>query len=155
MRLGRWVRDLAASRKLLVPVLHRLFHAAVLLLLYPLMPAAPDDGDAADVAFAVDCFRFEAHSGGGGGHYPRNCLRVLREIHVLVLRLRASGAALASHAPPTATMTTTYDVGFLLDPEVSSPGAPAPQPVMTDALHNELSAWLSSDAIQLFDSPSM
>ena len=46
MRLGRRVRDLAASGKLLVPVLHHLFHAAVVLLLYQLVAATPDDGAA-------------------------------------------------------------------------------------------------------------
>ena len=45
--LGRRVRDLAAAGKLLVPVLHHLFHAAVVLLLYQLVTATPDDGAAA------------------------------------------------------------------------------------------------------------
>lgn len=163
LRLGRWVRDLTASRKLLSQGLHNIFNAAVILLLNQLLVDTLDDSDAMLIFFAVECFDIESQ---GESNYPRDCALVLRELSTLIQRLRNRNLdeLFLNQSPPSQVMslaapvtqqpdtTTPYHVGFILNhPEPEFSPEPINQPVTTDDLMHQLTSWIKFDPSLLYN----
>ncbi|ORY61798.1 uncharacterized protein BCR38DRAFT_39686 [Pseudomassariella vexata] len=162
LRLGRWVRDLMPSRKMLLTSLHNIFNAAIILLLHQLLFDRLEEHDTQGVSFVVECFDAEAT---GENHYPKDCARVLRGLGSLVHRLRnqkhdgsSLGSSPTSIVPPSSQVQhpaaiTAYDVGFILNPEVPKQieTQQAQQPSTAGALYHELSNWMDHDDLQLYN----
>lgn len=156
LRLGRWMRDLTQTRKLLSSTLHNIFNAAIILLLYRLLVDTLDEGDAMDVLFVIECYDAEAR---GHNNYAKDCASVLRDLTSLIQQLRnrnLENLSLDSSSSPTPNMawqvqqqqqqpvaTTAYDVGFILNPEV--PVLPVSTPHTSSALYIELTTWMDQD----------
>ncbi|KAH9884365.1 fungal-specific transcription factor domain-containing protein [Xylariomycetidae sp. FL2044] len=164
LRLGRWVRNLMQAQKLMSSGLHNIFNAAIILLLRQLLFDDIEENDALDIIFAIECFDAEAV---GDSNYPKDCARVLRDLSVLVQRMRNRTSdghqeVGAPHEqphhhhhhqqPPAAT--TAYDVGFILNPPEMPPNILPSQLHlldMNDALYHELAGWMSQDDLQLYN----
>ncbi|KAK9773901.1 hypothetical protein AB5N19_05694 [Seiridium cardinale] len=156
LRLGRWIRDISQSRKLLLQTLHHMFNAAVILLLNQLLVDVLHDTDALDIMFAIECYDAEAQ---GENNYPKDCARVLRDMTALIQRLRNrdsddpswSGMPVSA---PQAPAPAAYHVGFILNP--SEPQMSAVQPsVMSDELLSQLASWMHYDESQIYNNFSM
>ncbi|KAI0133707.1 fungal-specific transcription factor domain-containing protein [Xylariales sp. AK1849] len=159
LRLGRWIRDLIPSRKLLSQGLHNMFNAAVILLLHQLLVDTLDDMDAMGIIFVIECFDSE---GLGNSNYPRDCARVLRDMSTLVQRLRnrnlddlsqvdsspaSMGSSIPAFQPPSSS--TAYDVGFILNPEPDISADLVSQLPSTTAVYNKMPAWINHDDLQI------
>ncbi|KAK9415267.1 hypothetical protein SUNI508_02115 [Seiridium unicorne] len=158
LRLGRWIRDISQSRKLLFQTLHHMFNAAVILLLNQLLVDVLHDTDALDIMFAIECYDAEAQ---GENNYPKDCARVLRDMTALIQRLRNrdsddppwSGTPVSAPQAP-APAPAAYHVGFILNP--SEPQMSAVQPsVMSDELMSQLASWMHYDESQIYNNFSM
>lgn len=156
LKLGRWVRDLSPSRKLLSQVLHNIFNAAVVLLLHQLLVDDLDGSDAMDILFAIECFDAEAQ---GDSNYPIDCARVLRDMSTLIQRLRNrdlseiswSGNGTASPASmQQLPATTAYHVGFILNPSEPHMGA-SQASALSSELMSQLAAWIHYDDTQVYN----
>lgn len=86
IKLGRWVRDLSMTKKLLSQDLHHLFNAAIVLLLNQLLDDNLEMKDSLDINFVIDVFKEE--SNGERRDYPKDCARVLEDLKALIQRLR-------------------------------------------------------------------
>ncbi|KAH8204498.1 hypothetical protein TruAng_001414 [Truncatella angustata] len=163
VRLGRWVRDLSTSRKLLSQCLHNLFNAAVILLLNQLLADELNEDDALGIIFVIDCFDAESL---GESNYSKDCARVLRDMSALLQRLRNSkmdelswtgmeSLSLTSSAPhvqpPPAA--TAYHVGFILNP--SEPQISPVHTPPTNALMSQLASWMHYDESQIYNNFAM
>ncbi|KAJ9144217.1 Fungal specific transcription factor domain-containing protein [Pleurostoma richardsiae] len=87
LRLGRRVRDDAGgpAGKLLLPDLHNVFNAAVVLMLHQAVFVNLRTMDTHDIAFAIEVFEREAAT---GDDYAADCARILADLSALVGRLR-------------------------------------------------------------------
>jgi hypothetical protein len=118
-------------------VADKILDAAVILVLHQLLADTLDNNDALDIIFAIDCFDTESARGQGSEHL-KYCARVLRDMTTIVQRLRngrntmdellyqsgESPSPVSSSSPAVSTasaqqqsLTTAYDVGFILNPE--------------------------------------
>jgi hypothetical protein len=157
LKIGRFIRDLTPSRKLLQNPLHNIFNAAVILILYQLLVDTLDDNDAMDIIFVIECFDAEAQ---GENNYHRDCARVLRDMTTLAQRLRNRNfedPLQTGGSPvlvPAAPATTPYDVSFVLNP-VDPPIMAVPMlhqlPVTTGPLYNTFTTWIDHDALQFYN----
>ncbi|KAH7027943.1 uncharacterized protein B0I36DRAFT_365071 [Microdochium trichocladiopsis] len=86
IKLGRWVRELSGSKKLLSQDLHHIFNAAIVLLLNQLLDDNLDAQDSLDILFVINVFKDESY--GERRDYPKDCARVLEDLKVLIQRLR-------------------------------------------------------------------
>ncbi|KAI0026227.1 hypothetical protein F4780DRAFT_719072 [Xylariomycetidae sp. FL0641] len=164
LRLGRWMRDL--TRKLLSGVLHNIFNAAIILLLYQLLSESIEDEDSFDIAFAIECFDSERTE-----QYQLDCARVLQDIRALVHQMknnrnqndffRGGGTVMADSLDSsrafsmtaTPVATAAYDVGFILNQDASAGIMSTQEPILTQnaALYHELTGWMTQDDLQLYD----
>ena len=161
LQLGRWMRDLSPMHKLTSRGLHHIFNAAIILLLHQLLFDTLDDQDAMDIRFVIDCFDVEAR---GESNYPKDCARVLRDLSMLVQRMRNRSldglsqmvsSTVSTQAP---SPTTAYNVGFILNPD--GPGgnmstvAVPPTVAVTHPLYNEitsLTSWMAHDELPMYN----
>ncbi|KXJ88613.1 hypothetical protein Micbo1qcDRAFT_138397 [Microdochium bolleyi] len=86
IKLGRWVRDLSMTKKLLSQDLHHIFNAAIILLLNQLLDDNLGAQDSLDILFVIDVFKDESY--GDRRDYPKDCARVLEDLKALILKLR-------------------------------------------------------------------
>ncbi|TPX13684.1 uncharacterized protein E0L32_005887 [Thyridium curvatum] len=85
LRLGRWLHTMSPGSKLLLPDLHNIFNAAIILLLHQIVFVNLRTNDVSDIAFSTEVFEREA---GFGDRYGEDCARVLQDLSALVRRLR-------------------------------------------------------------------
>lgn len=86
--LGRWLAKISPASKLLLPDMHCIFNAAILLLLHQVVFVNLRSGDVSDISFALDVFAREA-AAVVGDKYARDCLRVMQDLAGLVRRVRS------------------------------------------------------------------
>lgn len=155
LRLGRWIRGGATfSRKLLTSNLHNIFNAATILLLNQLLFDGVDpsqDQDAHDVWFAINCFEVEQQ--GGSNNYAIDCTSVLKDLEALVKRLRTQTIESRNQVRGTQVQlpgTTAYDVGFILNHEVTPNILPSPHH-LSYTVYNQLSGWMEQGDFQMYN----
>ena len=131
MRLARHVSGLNGGRKLLHSALHFTFHAAVCLILRPLVFTDASTASA-DVDFGIEIM-FKA--GAQGNTDGRRCGDTLQELRALVHRLLA---------PPDDVGIGTSSAPLVV-PEAQAP-IPIPMPGADDpVLYDELMTWMGDD----------
>lgn len=86
LRLGRWLAKISPASKLLLPDMHCIFNAAILLLLHQIVFVDLRTDDVSDISFALEAFAREADVGDA---YAGDCLRVMQDLAGLVRRLRS------------------------------------------------------------------
>ncbi|KAK8097597.1 uncharacterized protein PG998_013083 [Apiospora kogelbergensis] len=171
LKLAKWIcNSKSSSRKLLAPILHHIFDAAIIVLLNGLLTEPANGEDTSDISFAIGCLDTETDS---SSNYPRDCARVLRDMETLIRRMVDGGfggvldiSATASRtdlgvpkrntSAAQAPTTAIYDVGFILNPEIPLE-TPAPAPAhaaataASHALFTEISSWMSSEEHHVYD----
>ncbi len=85
LRLGRLMRLHSPRQKLLLPDLHNIFNAAIILTMHQLVFVNLRTQDLDDIGWATDVFEGEAET---GNEYAKDCSRVLRDLKYLVNQLR-------------------------------------------------------------------
>ena len=85
LRLGRLMRLHSPRHKLLLPDLHNIFNAAIILTMHQIVFVNLRTQDQDDIGWAVDVFESEAET---GSEYAKDCARVLRDLKYLVHQLR-------------------------------------------------------------------
>lgn len=96
LRLGRWLANISPASKLLLPDLHCVFNAAIMLLLHQIAFVDLEPADAPDIEFAFKAFSSEA---AVGDTYATDCLRVMQDLASLVYKLRALMFTGVPHTP--------------------------------------------------------
>ncbi|RSL99444.1 hypothetical protein CDV31_012165 [Fusarium ambrosium] len=162
IRLARQMLALNHPRKLLQAGLHFIFNAAICLMLRELVVedegAEPRDKRVLcqDLDFVIARFEDESRI---GSNYGRDCATVLRDLRVLVGRLRtpvdASLEPLRSNAMPQQSTTTTYDpienrttvdMGQQWSEKLTSEALQPPILVeQGHILYDELVSWIDGD----------
>lgn len=85
LRLGRLLRLHSPRQKLLLPDLHNIFNAAVILTMHQMVFVNLRTQDLDDIGWATDAFEAEAET---GSEYAKDCALVLRDLKYLVNQLR-------------------------------------------------------------------
>lgn len=85
LRLGRLMRLHSPRQKLLMPDLHHIFNAAIVLMMHQIIFVNLRTQDLDDVGWAIEVFEAEAET---GSEYGKDCTRVLRDFNYLAQRLR-------------------------------------------------------------------
>ncbi|KAB5566749.1 hypothetical protein GE09DRAFT_745875 [Coniochaeta sp. 2T2.1] len=170
LRLGRWLCGISPAGKLLLPDLHHVFNAAIVLMLHHIVFLNLRTGDVADIAFAIECFEREAET---GSKYGKDCAKVLQDLWALVRRLRdlmidgAGGTGVPmsgeqilaglSNGDGHAAFGGQPGQGVLSHARVSQQQQPQQQ---TDGplyqpqyqeLASELATWMNSDDMQFYN----
>lgn len=162
IRLARQILALNHPRKLLQAGLHFIFNAAICLMLRELVVddevAEPRDKRVLcqDLDFVIARFEDESRI---GSNYGRDCATVLRDLRVLVGRLRTpvdtNLEPLRSNAMPQQSATTTYDpienrttvdMGQQWPEKLTSEALQ--QPILVEQghiLYDELVSWIDGD----------
>ena len=130
MQLGKMIRSMDVSQKLLTSTLHNIFNAATILLLNLLLFDRFDeshDRDEADVWFAIECFRAEARP---NNNYAIDCASVLKDLNSLVTRLRTQPGPDNHQAHPTShslqLRTNSSNASQLVPTSMATATAPPP-----------------------------
>ena len=169
LRLGRWLCGISPAGKLLLPDLHHVFNAAIVLMLHHIVFLNLRTGDVADIAFAIECFEREAET---GSKYGKDCAKVLQDLWALVRRLRGlmidgAGAGPTAGVPMPgeqilASLSASSgdgDVAFggqlgqgvLSHDGVSQQQQHHAESPLYQELANELATWISSDDMQFYN----
>lgn len=172
LRLGRWIRDISPSHKLLLPDLHHIFNAAIVLMLHQIVFVNLRTNDVSDITFAIDSFDREA---GTGSNYGKDCAKVLQDLSALVHGLRSAmfesmavvgrgdnvpipgEQILASYSGQGGAAFTTGpgpgggDAHLNQGAAAAAPQFPLPPPPAGEALYQELVAWIDNDDMQLYN----
>ncbi len=85
LRLGRLMRLHSPRQKLLLPDLHHIFNAAIVLMMHQVVFVNLRTQDLDDVGWALEVFESEAET---GSEYGRDCLGVLHDFKYLAHQLR-------------------------------------------------------------------
>ncbi|KAJ4288789.1 hypothetical protein N0V88_007325 [Collariella sp. IMI 366227] len=85
LRLGRLMRLRSPRQKLLLPDLHNIFNAAIVLTMHQIIFVNLRTQDVDDVVWATQVFEDEA---GTGSEYGRDCALVLRDLTYIASQLR-------------------------------------------------------------------
>lgn len=85
LRLGRLMRLHSPRQKLLLPDLHNIFNAAIILTMHQMVFVNLRTQDLDDIGWATEVFEGEAET---GSDYAKDCSLVLRDLKYLVNRLR-------------------------------------------------------------------
>ncbi|KAL8372224.1 hypothetical protein RB595_001831 [Gaeumannomyces hyphopodioides] len=96
LRLGRWLAEISPASKLLLPDLHCVFNAAIMLLLHQIAFVDLQPADTPDIEFAFKAFSSEAAL---GDTYATDCLRVMQDLASLVHKLRTLMFTGVPHTP--------------------------------------------------------
>ncbi|KAK3381097.1 hypothetical protein B0H63DRAFT_474897 [Podospora didyma] len=86
LKLACWIRVISPKQKLLLADLHHIFNAALVLLLHQIGFSNMRTMDSRLIDFAITVFEKEAGTGNGNSI---ECIRILKDMRVLVRRLRA------------------------------------------------------------------
>lgn len=153
VRLARHTLALNHPRKLLQAGLHFIFNAAICLMLRALLDAEPrlgrrgGRGRECDLDFVVARFDEEARL---GSNYGRDCAAVLRDLRVLVQRLRPGGEEEEDEEGQEGQVQTGYqvvDMGQAWTNKVEHRGVqqPAIHVEQGHTLYEELVSWMDDD----------
>ncbi|OIW25360.1 hypothetical protein CONLIGDRAFT_673457 [Coniochaeta ligniaria NRRL 30616] len=169
LRLGRWLGGISPAGKLLLPDLHHIFNAAIILMLHHIVFINLRTKDVVDVAFAIECFEKEA---GTGSKYGKDCAKVLQDLWALVQRLRnlmIDGGSngkdlplpgehiLASLSNTGAHASIGASIGSLAAPHTRDSQQSQPQTggllyqPQYHELATELATWINSDDMQFYN----
>ena len=166
LTLGQYMSGLGRFPRLLHGGLHNVFNAAVVLQLHQLLYDAQDKGDESGISFAIAAFENEARN---GNMYAEDCTRVLRDLNLLVQKLRSqtlfSGQQLATppHAASLPSQASPYsevypipsDIGtsrsFQWRPPNAGQTAALSSMNEQDPTYQELITWLDGDDLQLLN----
>ncbi|KAK4119083.1 hypothetical protein N657DRAFT_582479 [Parathielavia appendiculata] len=85
LRLGRLMRLHSPRQKLLLPDLHNIFNAAIVLIMHQMVFVNLRTQDLDDVGWTIEVFDTEAET---GSEYAKDCARVLHDFKYLAQRLR-------------------------------------------------------------------
>jgi hypothetical protein len=85
LRLGRLMRLHSRRQKLLLPDLHNIFNAAIVLTMHQMVFVNLRSQDLDDVGWASEVFEAEAET---GSEYAKDCARVLQDLKYLAQQLR-------------------------------------------------------------------
>ncbi|KAL2158794.1 hypothetical protein VTH06DRAFT_3986 [Thermothelomyces fergusii] len=85
LRLGRLMRLNSPQQKLLLPDLHNIFNAAIVLTMHQMIFVNLRTQDLDDVGWASEVFETEAKT---GNEYAKDCARVLQDLKYLAQQLR-------------------------------------------------------------------
>jgi hypothetical protein len=85
LRLGRLMRLHSPRQKLLLPDLHNIFNAAIVLTMHQIVFVNLRTQDLEDVGWASEVFEAEAET---GNEYAKDCAGVLRDLKYLAQQLR-------------------------------------------------------------------
>jgi hypothetical protein len=85
LRLGRLMRLHSPRQKLLLPDLHNIFNAAIVLIMHQMVFVNLRTQDLDDVGWAIEVFDTEAET---GSDYAKDCARVLHDFKYLAQQLR-------------------------------------------------------------------
>lgn len=85
LRLGRLMRLHSPQQKLLLPDLHNIFNAAIVLTMHQMVFVNLRTQDLDDVVWASEVFETEAKT---GNEYAKDCARVLQDLKYLAQQLR-------------------------------------------------------------------
>ncbi|KAK4097737.1 hypothetical protein N658DRAFT_433462 [Parathielavia hyrcaniae] len=85
LRLGRLMRLHSPRQKLLLPDMHNIFNAAIVLTMHQMIFVNLRTQDLDDVGWTIEVFDAEAET---GSEYARDCARVLHDFKYLAQRLR-------------------------------------------------------------------
>ncbi|KAK3901830.1 hypothetical protein C8A05DRAFT_34490 [Staphylotrichum tortipilum] len=85
LRLGRLMRLPTPRQKLLLPDLHYIFNAAIILMMHQMLFVNLRTQDLDDVVWAGEVFEMEAET---GSEYGKDCAGVLRDLRYLAQQLR-------------------------------------------------------------------
>lgn len=164
LRLGRLMRLHSPGQKLLLPDLHNVFNAAIVLMMHQMVFVNLRTQDLDDVKWALEVFETEAKT---GSEYGKDCSRVLQDLKYL-----AHGLRNPIHDPDTKQFLLSHD-GVLreLMPDegmaemidegspVAAQADPSRQHGRHDALyqrvaamHQTLSCWWNADSMQFNNS---
>ncbi|KAL2133218.1 hypothetical protein VTI74DRAFT_2727 [Chaetomium olivicolor] len=86
LRLGRLMRLHSPHQKLLLPDLHNIFNAAIVLTMHQIIFVNLRTQDLDDIGWASEVFDAEAET---GSEYGKDCARVLRDLRYLASQLRS------------------------------------------------------------------
>ncbi|KAL8285763.1 hypothetical protein RB597_002720 [Gaeumannomyces tritici] len=117
LRLGRWLAEISPASKLLLPDLHCVFNAAIMLMLHQIaFVEQPSDGS--DIEFAFKAFSSEAAM---GDTYAADCLRVMQDLASLVRQLCDQMFPGVPHTPspqvgPNAAVATSTETSATPSP---------------------------------------
>jgi len=154
LRLGRWLQKMRPSQKLMLPDLHNIFNATIILLLHQMVFVNLRTNDVSDIAFGIEAFEREASFGDS---YGKDCTKVLKDLSGLVQRLRNLMFDGISHISPPLAPAALVDQGpplpYGLMPIVADPADSAVIPIQMPgggALLQELVTWLGNDDLQMY-----
>ncbi|KAF4974317.1 hypothetical protein FZEAL_8767 [Fusarium zealandicum] len=159
IRLARQILLLNRPRKLLQAGLHFIFNAAICLMLQELVygddsPPRDEKARGHDLDFVIARFEDESRI---GSNYGRDCATVLRDLRVLIQRLRSPvdvnpDSFCLGNAPQVSTTydpiqnRTTVDIGQQWPEKVTLHGLQ--QPILVEQghiLYDELVSWIDGD----------
>lgn len=159
LRLGKWIMEISPGGKLLLPDLHHIFNAAIILMLHQIIFINLRTNDVTDIAFAIACFEREANT---GSNYGKDCVKVLQDLSALVHQLRnlmfdiggnQKNAPIPGEqilASLSNAVTSSFDSGGLTV-EVPHIGAHQFQLPPDGDLFQEFRAWIDSNDLQFYD----
>lgn len=155
LRLGRWLLEISPAHKLLLPELHYIFNAAIILMLHQIVFVNLRTHDVSEIEFAIDAFAHEAESGAA---YAQVCAGVLKDLIILVQRLRSMtfdratagqevsySGAVAEQQP----LHSSLSCGPMMSGVEGQPDTPL---VSGGDVFQVLDAWLRDDDVQLYNS---
>ncbi|KAK3693066.1 hypothetical protein B0T22DRAFT_33298 [Podospora appendiculata] len=159
LRLGSWLRtrrtndddddDVMHTYKLMLPDLHHIFNAAIILLLHQIAFLNLRTHDNVDIAFAIDTFASEAAT---GNDYAKDCAKVLRDLQALVRVLRDLIFNRPEERVLLSPVLGLVDAGGdqIMGAVASKGDTPAP-PSLPAELAQQFNVWFNDNAMQLYD----
>lgn len=85
LRLGRLMRLHSRRQKLMLPDLHNVFNAAIILMMHQVIFVNLRTQDLDDIGWAIEVFDSEAET---GREYAKDCARVLKDFKYLAHKIR-------------------------------------------------------------------
>ena len=168
LRLGRLMRLHSPQQKLLLPDLHNIFNAAIVLMMHQMVFVNLRTQDLDDVGWALEVFETEAKT---GSEYGKDCSRVLQDLNYLAHQLRnpihdpdtkqvlLSDDGVLRELMPDEGMAETMDESNERTAGTTALADPSRQQGKHDALyqrvaamHQTLSCWWNADSMQFNNS---
>ena len=151
LRLGRWLLEISPAHKLLLPELHYIFNAAIILMLHQIVFVNLRTHDVSEIEFAVEAFTHEAESGAA---YAQVCAGVLKDLSALVQRLRSLSFDRAAAGQSAAEQQQQpLNCSLSRGPMMSGVEGQLDTPPVTGGdIFQVLDTWLRDDDVQLYNS---
>lgn len=163
LRLGRLMRLHSPRQKLLLPDLHHIFNAAIVLTMHQIVFVNLRTRDLDDIGWATEVFEGEAET---GSDYAKDCARVLRDLQYLVNRLRnpihdpstkqslltGEGGALRELLPDEAAAGRKHSNAGAVPGALQSPGRQPGDTIYqrAAAVSQTLFSWWKADDMQFY-----